>query len=865
MKLLDRAYERATIEEVIGSADHGTIRVFQIDGPFGVGKSDLLRFAAGLAASHNIAFRFEDDIPIHKCRQGDHERDFSLLTPMIGALSLRHPKAFARTTAESIRSLPIQPLSQMALHVAENVPYLKGAAKAYEVETSEFARSKTRLLSLARDSHIVQALSEFIANTLAEEAPAKRVVFALDDIEWADLFSFRTMLSAARRLARQSFDVLIVCTSCSSGDDRQNLNEIESVIHDFSEASIQRASIDNLSREQTREVVAEFGRCLDSELVDYVYALTSGNFAELVHLLRQRDDKLRLLYENWRAENAKPSDISRQELWHRHLTSLLSASPQLRHILSVLVAMNNVVLVEELRYLYPIIADIAGGRPLSRAELEVMVSPARTSGDIQLVGDYVIAAKRTLDSARVQFLRDGSFTANARRIAAAYRGGRLGTIVDWPDGVSKSVAILAGVDPGLALETFTAALPRLREIKLAPTPLLLGAASAFGSVIAGDVDGSTIELGAELVCLLCEQSTFDAGAEVGQHVYVRRQWLEPQALHRFLLAFLTCLREAGQLSDDSTEVGRDIVNELLEIAEVPEHKAAILVLATTVYEHLTDYDSIRAAYDTLDQVIPEITDEPARRRCEIAYARNLGLNRFHGDIIVEYEAAMKLVASSTGTSFEVASDIASLLNHIGLGHYHSGRVRDAMEFFRRCMTELDHIGRRFETPLNNLGASLFVLGREDEALEYFDRARDIAIKPRYQALSIDINFSLCLFKLGHEDMAISTLRAIADGDRPAPDPAIVSHAQANLAYCLMRQESYAAAADYYSRSNSHRFRFLTQERAAVRQLMARYCAARAGILSGEDLGDMSFMDLDETSSDPSRRAYQLDLNSLYIV
>ena len=866
MRLLDRDHERDVIEEAISAGNPGAIRLLQIDGPTGVGKTDLLRYAASLAASSNIAFRFEDDLLLHKCRKGDQAVEFSLLTPLIGALSLRHPQAFASATSESIRSLPIQPIAQMALHVAGGVPYLKGAAKAYEVETAEFARSKTRLLSLARDSHVLHTLSQFIANAIKEDHPTKRVVFALDDVEWADLLSLRTLLSASRRLARASFDVLILCTSNATRNDDEttNLNDVESAFHDFSEATVNRLDVGNLSREQTRQVVGQYGKHLISEEIDFLYVFTSGNFADLMRLLRQREDKIRLLYNNWRTETVPASPISSNDLWLDHLASLLSRNPRLRYVFGVLVALENVVFVDELRHLYPRLAGGAEGRAMSRTELATLLEPTAQTGDIQVVGDYVIADKRALDAARTIFLQDGSFTDSARCIASAYRLGELGEVLGWPEDLARSVSILATVDPEDALRTFAAALPRLRGAPTVPTSLLLSSASAFRTACSGDVDGPTVELGAELVRLLTHNSTFQAGAEVGHVVYARRQWLGDASLQRFLSDYLKCLREAGRLRDDRRDLGREVVDELIRKSHSAERLADALLVASTVFEHLADYEAIRSAYERLQATIREIGDKNTRRRFEIAYARNLGLYRFHGDLIKEYESALELLSTLPSTDLEPTSDRASLLNHIGLGHYHAGRVMEAVASFRESLTQLDTLGKRFETPLNNLGACLLIEGQLGDALEYFEQARDVAIKPRYQTMSIDINFSVCVFKLGHEEMAVSTLRPIADGQREAPDPAIVSHAQANLAYCLMEQGKFAAAADYYARSNTHRFRFLTQERAAVRQLLARYCAARAGILSGEDLGDMSFVDLDETQHQPSRRAYQLDLNSLYI-
>ena len=64
----------------------------------------------------------------------------------------------------------------------------------------------------------------------------------------------------------------------------------------------------------------------------------------------------------------------------------------------------------------------------------------------------------------------------------------------------------------------------------------------------------------------------------------------------------------------------------------------------------------------------------------------------------------------------------------------------------------------------------------------------------------------------------------------------------------MKQEKYDLAASAYKKSSEFKFRLFTNEEAKRRDLLTKYCLAKAGLLFGEDLGDMSEIDILETKN-----------------
>jgi tetratricopeptide (TPR) repeat protein len=865
VQLLDRSLEKGAIEEFLQTDMSSPLRVLWVEGDEGVGKTDLLRYA--LASAGDVAFHFEDGTGYHKCRRGEEDQNFAMLTPIVGALSLRHSGAFSRSTSRSTRRLPVPPLAQILLHLTSSLPYIKEAKALYDPEVQDERSARMWFLGLARDSHASSSLSTFLVETLLSEKPDRRVLFAIDDVAWLDVMSIRVLVAAARRLIKEGFEFLIVMTSSLRPlqAERGNQEQVRAALRDYPDLTVKDLQVENLGLQDTTRVLYEAGKHLTPEEERYVFDVTKGNFSELARILRHRDNQIRLMYEKWRAGEQRHPNIGERPVTKQAIRRLVAQHVVLEPVFAVLVILENFLTVSQILIAVKALSQDRVDPLLMTEEFIEQLSPAISVGALQMVGKHLIADSAALDAARSFLLDDGTYETYARLLVTALSQGMLGNTMGSQPALARAITIQTELSPTDSLALFARFTPNIPSASLPDREVLLGAARAF--IIAGSMTAlpENWNLGARLLQQLTRRSCYEAGVSLGRCLYTNRTECDAAVWFRMLSDLLTCMREAGQLEGVPSW---SVVGEQL-VAAAPNdfERCHAAILFCSALEHLGEYEAIRNAFERVRSFLDQHPDDVRTPSLAIDYRRNLGLAYFHGDVADEYRQALNELAR-TGHSIDELSQLAfeaSLHNHIGLGHYHTGRVPESKRAFQKCLTILERLGVRTETPLNNLGAASLFEGNLEAAYGYLERARDVPIKPHYQTLSIDINLSVCLARLGKVDHARRLIEPIALRQRPIPDPAVLSHARVNYAFLLLSCGEYTSAAEYYALSNKHRFRFLREERARIRERLTKYCAARAGIIAGEDLGDMSFVDFREDGTLPVRRPYQLDLNSLYIV
>jgi tetratricopeptide (TPR) repeat protein len=866
MKLLDRDIERREIDNFIASRCPGMIRLLQLDGPSGVGKTDLLRYA--LSSQQELAFVFEDDVQYHKCRPGDDNREFSMLSSIVGALSVRQPDAFAGATTDKTRKLPIPPLSQIVLNVVSGLPYVSGGTGVYKAELDELAASKTQLLSIARGTHATRALVDFCVFSITEECISKEILFAIDDVQWVDASSRKVFFALCRKLAKGGFSILILVSSYSNSTDADApaLVDFERSIRDFPEIHHKYCSVDPLSRAATEKVIKQFGKQFSAEMEDFLFEATRGNFSDLMRLLRQRDTKLQVLYDHWMVDNNQHNNPeSSQRYGRERLKAEFLQDPILRDVCAILVATNNTISWAEFKLIWPRFAF--GDRSASDTGPFIVTDPGWFNDrvEVQRIGQMIIGDQRLLEAARSIFLQDGMLSLNASNIADVYLSDTFTSSLTRAEAAERAAAILVSSLPEAALKILRPHIFGNRQ--LTRSALYIAAQAYLQLFPASEIEGlcdDDFKTGVRLSKSLHEVADFNTAFQISRRLWPLLERLGHVGSWDFSLNYLKSMREAGQLSSETSDNPAEVAGKIVERAPSSLEKIKALMLSASVSEHLNDFGAIREAFAEAQLVSEHEPDQRLKSQMQIEISRNLGLRKFHGNLVEEYSSALAALDNEV-ESGEKELHRASLLNHLGLSHFHNGEILDAKKCFSECVGVLGKFGIRMETPLNNLGACAIHQGDLETAYGFIEQARELSLKPAYQTCSIDINFSICAFKLGNKDLALSILKPLGNGERWVPDPDIKSRAQANIGYVQFKSGEFADAARYYAQSAEFSYRFQTEENERLRRCMSRLAAAKAGILMDTDLGDYSQVDLTETRTLPVWRPYQTDCNSLYVI
>jgi DNA-binding CsgD family transcriptional regulator len=162
-RLLERESELEALAEALASARGGAGRAVMIEGPAGVGKSELLRAAAGIATAGTAVLR---------ARGAELERDF----PFGVALQLLESRlaSGSREEREDLLSGAAGPARRLLLEGELGDP-----------------PGEDRTFALVHGLH-------WLCSNLAERAP---LVLAVDDAHWTDRSSLRFLLYLSQRIA----------------------------------------------------------------------------------------------------------------------------------------------------------------------------------------------------------------------------------------------------------------------------------------------------------------------------------------------------------------------------------------------------------------------------------------------------------------------------------------------------------------------------------------------------------------------------------------------------------------------------------------------------------------------------------------
>jgi tetratricopeptide (TPR) repeat protein len=253
-RLLEREAELVRIEERIGAAREGRGSLLLLEGPAGIGKTELLGAARQLAADAGVATL--------AARGGDLERSFRF-----GVVRQLFEPRLARAKPAERRQL------------------LAGAASLAEPALS--AKRPQRALGVAGPgagdpAASVQHGLYWLCANLAERAP---LVLSIDDLHWADLASLRWLVYLARRIEGLAVLVLAATRSGEPGVDPQLLTGLTA------EPSAAVLRLDALSQAASAELIGErFAGHTDAEFAAACHRVSGGNpflLRELIEAVRE--------------------------------------------------------------------------------------------------------------------------------------------------------------------------------------------------------------------------------------------------------------------------------------------------------------------------------------------------------------------------------------------------------------------------------------------------------------------------------------------------------------------------------------------------------------------------------------------------
>jgi tetratricopeptide (TPR) repeat protein len=269
----------------------------------------------------------------------------------------------------------------------------------------------------------------------------------------------------------------------------------------------------------------------------------------------------------------------------------------------------------------------------------------------------------------------------------------------------------------------------------------------------------------------------------------------------------------------------------------------------------------------LPALIDDVEDYYERCVLYAKYYRNMGLVKDHKDLIEDYLTGLSYIRKiRVAKDYDAIITRGTLNNNLGLAYLHSGHLEEAISAFESSHSTLHDLNYDEYTPLTNLSACFAMQNDYSKAYEYLLLAKSFPGKSKYREICIDVNLSLVYWKLNKKEEALELIKpilGIGGKSREIFDSEIQIRTYLNYGYFMMKEGKYAEAAAAFKKSMDFNFRISPDIQIKKRTLLMMYSLSKAGLLIGQDLGDISCVDLDETGGIPASRPYDYHTLAFY--
>ena len=717
---------------------------------------------------------------------------------------------------------------------------------------------------------LVTLFSNMIIDFLSEIYEKKRITFCIDDAQWIDTLSLNVLESILKtNIKKEKIEAISFFITIRPKDD---LNDIalqtyidmhQKLLFIYNDRII-GIWLTNFDITTTREIIKKTNRYGLIDCITDIQEKTAGNPLEIVLTLQFSDDRVKEIIKNKQQSNVhlhadelisveRIKDIYNKGKSYSVILNVLSILRQRFPIATVFKCVSNIyLLIWDDIYCYSDFSD-----SIMFLENEKYIEQDMFDSEITLSHDSMW--KNVLD----YLSQNGEYVIYAKSIA--------NTLLNI-DNISPSKQRIQKL---LALKLLCEAAPydcfvQFKKFFNKDNEQIEAEILSIGTIaFCSDTANLTPQNVQFMVNDILPRLVSSANLKKAQRLchilqYKYEDYLSISEQVTFLINYIkvqTDLSNLGSSNDSAINLFEKLYNYPIKNYDL---RLQVLLLGMSVYEHVLKHNKIMELYIAANEIVMYYKPAISRKTLVVFY-RNKGLCFPHKDLKDDYYNAVFHALHISNITYRQLF-LGTSMNNLGLAYFYNGDINKALKAFIFSKKYLQFMGYNVARINNNIGACYYMLHDLTKSYDYFSSASTQQTDGFFMRFCIQTNMALALYFSNKKDEARKILDTLINeydiGKPRSTDTLVYCAAMINRGYIAFYEKDYFKAAEHYSKSCMHEYRYQNEEQLKKRNEMM-YLSLNYAL--GESLKESNYIDLTDVEMNIHKKPYSLVLFAFYVI
>lgn len=863
--LFDRENERKQIHNILGNKDITSPFFVWIEGVSGAGKTQFLKYI--IEKTNIFVFDFSDGEEMYKCDKINMKNEFSYISNVVFKILKNYPykfQTFLQEYFDDQNSITFLDASCLVLPQLKIFTPIKNLIKTKYDDISQAQNNVTDKLI---NTQLIDFFSDVIVYYLEKiDSQRKHFLFCIDDMQWIDYSSLKTLNSVFKKIEKGNYRFILSMaitirnSKSLTTEELDNYNSIFKVVEN-SFNNIHTVVINNFNLKITRDLIISKRRCFLEENIQKIYQLTNGNPLELIQTLRFSDEEVKRLIN---CKYDQPScHIDKSYFTQEMVFSLYKENSNFMLIINILSILDCTIPIKTIAKIAELISDKVYIQKFYITDYYHALNDLLNKEIIKESIDGISISHDSMKTIVVEYIQStGEYSEIVKIISNYLLSEKTLKFSKLKSNIYFSLKLLKDVDAYNAFKLFLDIISN-KGLSLTVEIYEIGA-ECFCMCISNleiDIINTVVD---KILPTLLNAGKLRLAKKVSEYIFNLRKKLSKEKQIKYLYCYIKVLIEMSILVSNDNNISATILfNELKRInIDNDDKKIQILLLGMSLYEHLLDFTTIDALYNSADLTLKSANDISYFTLSK--FYRNKGLILSHRLLTNDYKLAYKY---SKKMSFSLDKKImnGTTLNNLGLSYFYSGCINKAIICFSASLQILKNIGCETARILNNISICHCILGDIELAYQNISEALAEDLEGNFISSTIQTNYALILYQYGDTEKAISILDNLINiyysGNNKCSDEIVYSAALLNRAYIHIQNQEYFAAINDVKESKKQVYRYEQELQQKKRDEMIKYCLCCENIIQENSIE----LDLYDRSKNIFKKPYSLMPFAFYVI
>ncbi len=867
MDLFDRKDEKIKIKNILSAEGEYNPFSIWIEGIEGSGKTQFLKYI--ISRTNLQVFKFSDSETVYKCEKIDIQNEFTYISNVVFKILKNYPHKFQAFLQDYFDDQNRITLLDAGCLILPQLKLFTPIKKLFETKYDIIVQSQANINGRLINMQLVDFFSDVIIYYLTEiETPDTTTIFCIDDMQWIDSLSLKTLNSTFNKAFNQDksvpISIMLTIRNLDSllPEEKSTYNSVYKLIESHF-PKMHTIVMNNFDFEITRQLVISKKRYFLEQNIHKIFQITNGNPMELVQTLRFSDDEVKRILDNH--SNNSNIHLERHHFSQEMILSLYKENKYYVFILNILAIMGCPLSKDIIiKIMNTIIKSLYCNVPIYTKATKA-IDNLIAKEFLECTIDGFSIAHDSMKSLIVNYLQStGEYNQYVDIISDVLLAEEKIRFSKLKSNVFFALYLLKTVNPQKGFRVFCDVIKRTNE------PLSSEIYEVAAECFCSDISNINIEVVREIVItrilpILVSSSKLKIGKRVCEYIFDLRTKFEKPIYIDFMLNYIKILVDMGVLNtpsdDEATAVS--LFEELYtNTIETVETKLQVLLLGMSVYEHLLNFEKIRTLFDEAEEIAQ--SDSEISSYTLSRYYRNKGLVFSHRDIISDYSKACEysLLMPECVTRTIM---YGTCLNNLGLGNFYKGNIDEALENFTNSLALLSTAGCDVSRINNNIAICYYLKGNIESAYECMAKSVSANIDGHFINSCIKTNYALILHTLGETNEAVNILDELIveynSNNKSCQDEVPYSAAMLNKAFIHIQKSENLEAIKLIKMSCNQVYRHENELQQEKRTNLINYCLSEEGLIPKTQVD----IDFDNDTFDIYKKPYSLLPVAYYVI